>query len=223
MKARKPLSVVSLVLLSSVALSAQDPLKVDPAHYKVVLENPSVRVLKIDYPPGSKSVMHQHPDAIFVSLAAARARFTMADGTSQDVDMAAESASYTPAQTHTPSNIGSGAVDGVLIEFKAAAPGTATLPTSRPNMTVKMLAEGPRGAAYLSTADAAFHEAAGAKHDFDQVVITLSDAKMALSIDGKPAKTNWARGDVAFIGRGVEHESQNISGKPVDYVVVLIK
>jgi quercetin dioxygenase-like cupin family protein len=31
------------------------------------------------------------------------------------------------------------------------------------------------------------------------------------------------RGDVAFIGRGVAHESKNASSKPVDFNIVAIK
>ena len=223
MKACKALSVLSLVLFASGTVLAQDAVKVDPAHYKVVLENDSVRVLRISYPVGSKSTMHQHPDTIVIPLAESKVRFTMADGTSQDVDLPAESATYAPAVTHNPANIGTAPVDGLLVEFKAATPGTAALPTSRPNMTVKTLAEGPRGAAYRATADSTFHEPAGSKHDFDQVVIALADTKMSLAIDGKPAKTTWKRGDVQFIGRGVAHESQNNSGKPIDFVIVAIK
>jgi oxalate decarboxylase/phosphoglucose isomerase-like protein (cupin superfamily) len=44
-----------------------------------------------------------------------------------------------------------------------------------------------------------------------------------LTINGKPAKTKWARGDTQFIGRGMPHESKNMSGKPVDFVIVAIK
>jgi quercetin dioxygenase-like cupin family protein len=62
----KALSLVSLVLLGSGAVFAQDPVKIDPGHYKVVFENASVRVLKIGYAPGAKSPMHQHPDAIAI-------------------------------------------------------------------------------------------------------------------------------------------------------------
>jgi uncharacterized RmlC-like cupin family protein len=46
---------------------------------------------------------------------------------------------------------------------------------------------------------------------------------MALTIDGKPAKTKWARGDVQFIGRGVPHESKNTNTKPIEFVIVAIK
>jgi len=223
MKVSKALSVFPLVLLWSSAALAQDPVKVDPTHYKVLLDNSSVRVLKVDYAPGTKSTMHQHPDSIVVPLSASKVKFNLPDGKSEDVDLPSESAMYTPAGTHNPENIGKGRVEAVLVEFKAAKPGTATIPTSRPSMTIKSLAEGPRAVAVRSTADASFQEPAGSKHDFDQVVIALGPTGLSLAIDGKPAKTTWARGDVQFIGRGVAHESKNTSGKPVEMVIVAIK
>jgi quercetin dioxygenase-like cupin family protein len=223
MKVSKALSVFPLVLLWSSAALAQDPVKVDPTHYKVLLDNPSVRVLKVDYAPGTKSTMHQHPDSIVIPLSASKVKFNLPDGKSEDVDLPSESAMYTPAGTHNPENIGKGRVEAVLVEFKAAKPGTATIPTSRPSMTIKSLAEGPRAVAVRSTADASFQEPAGSKHDFDQVVIALGPTGLSLAVDGKPAKTTWARGDVQFIGRGVAHESKNTSGKPVEMVIVAIK
>lgn len=223
MKPWKALSIVSLVLVWSPVAFAQDAVTVDPAHYKVVLENASVRVLKIGYTPGAKSSMHQHPDSIVVPLAAAKVRFALPDGKSEDSELANESAMYTPAGTHNPTNVGTGSVDALLIEFKTAAPGKAALPASRAGMDVKVLAEGPRATAYRSTASATFAEPAGTTHDFDQVVIALGPAEFSLSIDGKPAKMKWARGDVQFVGRGVAHEAKNTGGKPVDMVVVAIK
>jgi quercetin dioxygenase-like cupin family protein len=223
MKACKVLPLVSLVLLWSGAAWAQDPVKVDSAHYKLVFENASVRVLRIDYAAGAKSTMHSHPDSIVVPLAASKVRFTTPDGKSEDVDMASESAMYTPAGTHNPSNIGTGKIDGILVEFKSKAPGTATLPDTRANLTMKTLAEGPRAVAYRVTAEPTFQEPAGSKHEFDQIVIALSSGQMMLSIDGKPAKTAWKRGDAQFIPRGVAHESKNTGGKPFDFVIVAIK
>lgn len=222
----KPFKVGLLVLLAvaySGVASAQDAAKADPAHYKVMFENPSVRVLSISYPAGATSKVHQHPDALVVVLGDSKVRFATPDGKSQDVDMASESAMYTPAGTHTPTNIGKAPLTAVLVEFKASAAGTAALPASRPGMTMKVLAEGPRAMAYRSTAGPTFAEPAGTKHDFDQVVISLSNAQLSLSIDGKPAKTAWARGDAQFIGRGVPHESKNTGGKPLDMVIVAIR
>jgi quercetin dioxygenase-like cupin family protein len=223
MKACQALSLIPLVLLWSGSAFAQDPVKVDSQHYKVVFENTSVRVLRIDYAPGSKSVMHQHPDAISIALTDSKVRFNMADGKPQESSMANESAMYTPAGTHLPENIGTGRVDVVLVEFKTTKPGTATLPPTRDNLTMKVLAEGPRAVAYRVTASPNFAEPAGSKHDYDQVVIALSPAEMALSINGKPAKTKWARGDAQFIGRGMPHESKNAGGTPTDFVIVAIK
>jgi hypothetical protein len=222
MKTLTVLCALSMLVMGPTAALAQDPVKVAPEHYKTLFENASVRVLKIDYAPGGKSPMHQHPDAIVVPLAASKVRFGLPDGKSQDADMANESAMYMPAGTHSPTNIGTGRIDGILIEFKGAA-GKAALPASRPGMAMKTLADGPRGAAYRATADASFNEPAGAKHDYDQVVIALGPTQVSLSIDGKPAKTTWVRGDVQLIGRGVSHETKNAGGKPVDFVIVAIK
>jgi hypothetical protein len=147
----------------------------------------------------------------------------MPDGKTADSDMAGESAMYTPAGTHSPANIGTGRIDGLLIEFKSAAPGKAALPTARAGLAMKTLAEGPRAMAYRTTADPTFQEPTGSKHDYDQVVIALGSAQMSLSVDGKPVRTSWARGDVQFIGRGVPHEAKNAGGKPVDFVIVAIK
>lgn len=223
MRTCKALSIISLALAWPGTALAQDPVKVDPTHYTVVFENASVRVLRIGYAPGSKSTMHQHPDSIVIPFAASKVRFATPDGKSTDTELANESAMYTPAGTHSPSNIGTGRVDAILVEFKSAAPGRAELPTSRTGMAMKTLAEGPRAIAYRTTADATFQEPAGSKHDFDQVVIALGAAQMSLAVDGKPAKTTWARGDAQFVGRGVPHEAKNASGKPVDFIIVAIK
>jgi mannose-6-phosphate isomerase-like protein (cupin superfamily) len=223
MHTRTFVPAASLVLLFSAALVAQDPVKVDPSHYKVLIDNPTVRVLKISYPAGAKSTMHKHPDSLVVSLADSSVRFQTPDGKSTDEKMPSESARYAPAGDHLPMNVGKTPIDAVLVEFKTPAPGTAAVPTSREGMTMKMLAEGPRAVAYRTTAGPTFQEPAGTKHDYDQVVIALGAAKMSLSIDGKPARTDWKRGDVQFIGRGTPHESKNTGGSPVDYVIVAIK
>lgn len=144
MKACHARSLVALVVLwSGAALIAQDPVKVDAEHYKVVFENAAVRVLKIAYAVGAKSPMHQHPDTIVIPLAAAKVRFSLPDGTSQDTDMAGDMPVYAPAGVHSPANVGTGPIDALLVEFKSSTPGTATLPASRAGLAMKALAEAP--------------------------------------------------------------------------------
>jgi quercetin dioxygenase-like cupin family protein len=216
--------VCTLAVGATAVLVAQDAAKVDPAHYKVLFDNASVRVLQINYAPGAHSVMHQHPDTIVVPLTDAKVEFTLPDGKTQPADMAKDSAQYATAGTHNPKNVGTTAMSALLVEFKGAKPGTATLPTNRPGMQSKQVADGPYGNASIVTAAPDFHEAAGTKHDYDQVVVALAPSTaISLAIDGKPAKTTWKRGDAEFIGRGVAHESKNTGGKPVDMMIIAIK
>jgi hypothetical protein len=51
---------VWLVLAGGVLL-AQDPFQVAPDHYKLVFENPYVRVVRVIYGPHEKSPVHDHP------------------------------------------------------------------------------------------------------------------------------------------------------------------
>jgi len=62
----------------------KDPVKVDSKHYKVEAENKQVRVLRINYGPGEKSVMHGHPTCVALFLTESRAKFTFPDGKSEE-------------------------------------------------------------------------------------------------------------------------------------------
>jgi len=223
MKAWTVLPAVSLILMSPGAAFAQDPVKVAAAHYTVVLENSSVRVLKANLAAGAKTAMHSHPESIVIPLGTSTVRFTTADGKAEESKLPNESAMYLPAHVHSSENLGKTRVDALIVEFKTPAAGTATVPSARDNMSIKMLAEGARAVVYRATADPTFSEPTGTKHEYDQIVIALSPAQMSLAIGGKPPTTSWKRGDVQFIGRGVGHESKNASGKPVDFIIVAVK
>jgi len=217
------MSKLALVLaVLPMAAAAQDPAKVDAGHYKVLVDNDAVRVLRIQVPAGDKSPMHSHPDAMLVSLADSKARFTLADGKTQDSVIGKDTAMYTPATTHSPANVGTAPVDAILVEFKAKEPGKAVVPTQRAGMQINVLAESPRAVAYKVTAAPDFQEAAGTTHEFDQVVIALGDAAMDLTVGSKHV-TSWKRGDAQFIGRGVAHASRNAGGKPIEFAIVAIK
>lgn len=109
--------VAACCLTVSIAM-AQDPVSVDPKHYKVEFENDHVRVLKIQYGPHEKSVMHEHPDAVAVFLSDADVQFRRPDGKTQETHQKAGTAQWTPAGKHLPENVGDKPLELMLVELK---------------------------------------------------------------------------------------------------------
>ena len=112
------LTVLSAVLFLSGKILAQDAAKADPKHYKVEFENDKVRVLRITYAPGEKSVMHEHPDAVAVFLTDEKGKFTLPDGKTIETSQKAGSTLWTPAGKHLPENTGKKAFELILVEMK---------------------------------------------------------------------------------------------------------
>ena len=83
---------------------AQDPVKVDAKHYKVVFENNNVRVLRIHYGPHEQSVMHEHPAGVVVFLTDQRGKFTYPDGKTEEAQGKAGDALWSEATKHLPEN-----------------------------------------------------------------------------------------------------------------------
>ena len=113
------LLLLGLVCLTGAAAMGQDPVKVDPNHYKLVSENTHVRILRFHYGPHEKSVMHSHPDLVVVYLTDMRVKMTSPDGKSQEQTGKAGEAQWTPAGTHLPENLSDSPVEGILVEFKS--------------------------------------------------------------------------------------------------------
>lgn len=116
------LSGVAMVALFGVAVvaRAQDAVKVDAKHYTVAFEDNQVRVLKVHYGPGEKSVMHSHPDTVVVFLTDGKGKFNFPDGTSKDFNVKAGDVIHNDATVHLPENTGDQAWDVVVVELKGA-------------------------------------------------------------------------------------------------------
>ena len=106
-----------LLFLSSRSI-AQDAAKVDPKHYKVEFENDEVRVLRITYGPGEKSVMHSRPEGMVIFLTDSKGKFTLPDGKTQENNYKKGFFSWVPASTHQPENIGKKPFELIQIEMK---------------------------------------------------------------------------------------------------------
>jgi hypothetical protein len=110
-------SLLFLVL----SLEAQDAVKVDAKHYKVDFENDKVRVLRITYGPGEKSVMHDHPAGMAVFLTDLQVKFTYPDGKTEQVDAKTGQTRFNKAGKHLPENTGTKPFELILVELKTKA------------------------------------------------------------------------------------------------------
>ncbi len=97
---------------------AQDAVTADPNRYAVELENDDVRVLRIKYGPGEKSVMHGHPRSLGVALTDVHVRFTFPDGGTEEARFNAGDAAWFPETEHLPENLGDQPVEMIFVEFK---------------------------------------------------------------------------------------------------------
>jgi hypothetical protein len=111
------ISFVAATLLST-AVFAKDAVEADPAHYSVEFENDRVRIIRIKYGPGEKSVMHTHGPNVSVNLSAGTVRMNAPDGTHQDVPSEIGVAQWSDAEEHLPENLGDGPLEVVLVELK---------------------------------------------------------------------------------------------------------
>jgi quercetin dioxygenase-like cupin family protein len=98
--------------------ATQDPVKVDSKHYTVDFENDRVRVLRINYGPREKSVMHYHPDSVAIFQNQIHCRFTMPDGKTEEQRFNAGQTMHMPAGSHLPENLSDQPLSVILVELK---------------------------------------------------------------------------------------------------------
>jgi hypothetical protein len=108
---------VVIAFLSTVTIG-EDAVKADPKHYTVDFENDKVRVIRIKYGPGEKSVMHTHGPNVSVFLTDSTVRMTLPDGTSEDASLRFGSFEYADAEEHLPENLSDEPLEVLLVEFK---------------------------------------------------------------------------------------------------------
>ena len=114
----RALYLALFLLAVAVPAMAQDPVKVDPKHYKVESENSSVRILRVKYGPHEKSVMHYHPAGVAIFQTDAHVKFTYPNGKSEEQEGKAGQAILTKAGKHLPENLGDSDMEVILIELK---------------------------------------------------------------------------------------------------------
>lgn len=116
---RRALFLAAIVCLAVLTAKAQDPVKVDPKHYKVEFENAQVRVLRIYHDAHEKMPMHEHPAGVVIWLTDGREKETTADGKTLDVQGKAGQVSWIAPTKHAVENIGDKPFEIIFVELKA--------------------------------------------------------------------------------------------------------
>ena len=115
---KKFIPIACMSILSFGISFAQDPVKVDAAHYKVILNNSQVRIMDVRHKPGEKTPMHSHPNHVVYALTGETMKFTLPDGKTNTVTSKAGQVVWHNAERHTVENVGKNETHGLDIELK---------------------------------------------------------------------------------------------------------
>jgi quercetin dioxygenase-like cupin family protein len=94
-----------------------DPVQTSPDHYTVAFENERVRVLEYLDGPGARTTAHDHPDSVMVTLTSFRRRLATGN-VEREVEIAAGTTGWLPAQQHFGENIGTTPTHVIFVELK---------------------------------------------------------------------------------------------------------
>ena len=121
MKAVLSMAAVAVVCaLFTTAAWAQDPAQTDPVHFKVELDNPSVRVLHVKVEPNTKVKLHDMADAVVVPLADYDSILKRKNGETTKVERKRGKAVWLSGGMREIQS-GSQPIDALLIEIKKPA------------------------------------------------------------------------------------------------------
>jgi uncharacterized RmlC-like cupin family protein len=214
-------ATITLCLAGSAALAAQD------SH--VVLENDSVRVLKVPVDPHQKTKMHEHKaNRVMIYLQSGKQAIDYQDGKKVVLTFKPGEALWSPQSGMHIAEITSDK-QVTIIEIELKKPGTATkLKTSamdplkvdpkhykvdfeNDQVRVVRVKIGPHETAPM-------HE-----HSLNRVVTYLTDQDFQVtSADGKGEHVQHKAGETSW-GPPNKHKEENLSGKPFEVVVVELK
>ena len=127
---RRALFLAGLVCLAVLTTKAQDPVNVDPKHFKVEFQNDQVRVLRYKAGPHEKVPMHEHPAYVVVPVTDAHTKFTLPDGKTTETHSKAGDVAWRAAEKHAAENLSDKPVEVIIIELKAK-PAAAKAPGAK--------------------------------------------------------------------------------------------
>jgi len=106
-------------MVPAVKYAARDPGIVDPAHFKIELENNQVRVLRLHLGKGEKTPMYEERlERLLVSLTPARLKTAGADGAVKTANVQPGEVQWLQPGTQADENTGDARYEAIVVEFK---------------------------------------------------------------------------------------------------------
>ncbi len=106
-------------MVPSVKYAARDPRAVDPAHFKLEIDNNQVRVLRLHLGAGEKTRLYEERlERLLVPLTPARLKMTGADGAVKSADYRPGEVQWLMPGTQSDENTGDAPYEAILVEFK---------------------------------------------------------------------------------------------------------
>jgi uncharacterized RmlC-like cupin family protein len=121
----KPFRIVEIELKKkpaggSAPVSALDPVKLDPKHYRVELENDQVRVVRARYAGHDKGPMHEHgANRVVVFITDQTVTANLPDGKTQEVRGKAGDIRWAGAAKHQEENLSDQPFEVISVDVKA--------------------------------------------------------------------------------------------------------
>lgn len=115
------LFIAAVLVFAAGPALAQDPVKVAPKNFKVLLENDQVRVLDFHSQAGEKIPMHSHPPCVVYSMGTGKTKFTSPSGQTTEQEGQPGQARWRDAETHASEFMGPGEIHVVIVEMKGKA------------------------------------------------------------------------------------------------------
>lgn len=206
---------------------AQDPVKVDAKHYKVEFENAQVRVLRVNYGPKEKSVMHRHPAGVAISLTDAHSKFALSGGKMEERHFKAGEVRWAPAERHLPESLSDQPFEIILIELKgrkAAAKSASAAAEDAVKADAKHYkVEFENAQVRALRVNVGPHEKTLMHGHPANVVIFLTDGLLKFTLpDGKTKEAQAKAGQIMW-DEQVKHAGENLGDQPFEAVVVELK
>lgn len=104
--------------ISSHVANSQDPVKLSPQYYRVLLDNEQVRVLEYRLKPGEKEPMHSHTNGVLYIFGDAKMRTTYPDGRTEEIAAGAGDVHWRDPVTHALENIGKTEAHALAVDLK---------------------------------------------------------------------------------------------------------